>query len=101
MAQLRLSDQVVEFSRIYKEVREQVGADAEIYEHPWSGVNNTQIQLFDSARIVDLLQALAGVYPPFSSLLSRFLDKWALEGEGLDTLSHIEQLVQDRSIYLP
>ena len=48
---------MVEFSRIYKEVREQVGADAEIYEHPWSGVNNTQIQLFDSARIVDLLQA--------------------------------------------
>ena len=25
-------------------------------EHPWSGVNNTQIELFDSARIVDLLQ---------------------------------------------
>ncbi|MGP0745453.1 cell division protein FtsK, partial [Escherichia coli] len=50
VTQLRLRDQIVEFSRIYKEVREQVGANAEIYEHPWSGVNNTQSQLFDSAR---------------------------------------------------
>ena len=100
VAQLRLSDQVVEFSRIYKEVREQVGADAEIYEHPWSGVNNTQIQLFDSARIVDLLQAWQASILHFHHHYQGFLDKWALEGEGLDTLSHIEQLVQDQK-HLP
>ena len=100
VAQLRLSDQVVEFSRIYKEVREQVGADAEIYEHPWSGVNNTQIQLFDSARIVDLLQAWQASILHFYHHYQGFLDKWALEGEGLDTLSHIEQLVQDQK-HLP
>ncbi|EPT8337745.1 DUF4011 domain-containing protein [Enterobacter kobei] len=97
VTQLRLRDQIVEFSRIYKEVREQVGANAEIYEHPWSGVNNTQIQLFDSARIVDLLQTWQTSIIDFQHSYQEYVDKWALEGESLNTLQYIEQLVEDQS----
>lgn len=100
VTQLRLSDQVVEFSRIYKEVREQVGANAEIYEHPWSGVNNTQIQLFDSARIVDLLQVWQASIIDFNYIYQKYIDRWALGGESLNTLQHIEQLVEDQA-HLP
>lgn len=53
---LRLRDQVKAFSGIYREVRKQVGDSAEIYNHPWSGVTNTEIQIFDSDSIVDLLK---------------------------------------------
>ncbi|MGL5845821.1 MAG: DUF4011 domain-containing anti-phage protein Hhe [Aeromonas veronii] len=100
VTRLRLSEQVVEFSRIYKEVREQVGSDAEIYDHPWSGVNNTKIQLFDRDRIVELLQAWQTSISEFNDDYQGYLDKWSLKDENLDTIQHIEQLIEDQA-HLP
>lgn len=95
ITQLRLSDQVVEFGRIYKEVREQIGAVAEIYEHPWSGVNNTQIQLFDSDRIVDALHSWTNSIHGFQNAFRTFWHDWALVDDAPDLLVHIEAMIHD------
>lgn len=60
-------------------------------------MNNTQIQLFDSARIVDLLQTWQTSIIDFQHSYQEYVDKWALEGESLNTLQYIEQLVEDQS----
>ena len=52
---LKLIDQVSEFQEIYRAMLEQVGQDASLHDHPWSGVENIAIQLFDSEQIVSVL----------------------------------------------
>ena len=95
VAQLRLRDQIVAFSRIYKEVREQVGDQAEIYDHPWGGVTNTQIQLFDSQRIVDLLQQWQTGLCDFQGGWLQFLRSWELDGQAVQSLTEIDQFFHD------
>ncbi len=53
---LKLVDQVSEFQKIYRAMIEQVGQDARLHDHPWSGVESTAIQLFDSGQIVSVLK---------------------------------------------
>jgi len=53
---LKLVDQVSEFQKIYRAMTEQVGQDANLHDHPWSGVESTAIQLFDSGQIVSVLK---------------------------------------------
>lgn len=53
---LRLVDQVSEFQKIYRAMIEQVGQVASLHDHPWSGVESTAIQLFDSGQIVSVLK---------------------------------------------
>jgi len=55
VARFKLADQVKEFQKIYRAMVEQVGQDASLHHHPWSGVENTSIQLFDSEQIVSVL----------------------------------------------
>jgi very-short-patch-repair endonuclease len=95
VSQLRLADQVKAFSQIYHEIRKQIGADCEIYAHPWSGVNNTGIQLFDSQRIVDSLLSWQMALQEFQDVLRVTLDEWRVDAEALRTLPQIESLMQD------
>ncbi|MFV7761717.1 DUF4011 domain-containing anti-phage protein Hhe [Shewanella algae] len=95
--QLRLQDQITTFQQIYIEIREQLGTDVEIYDHPWSGVTNTDIQIFDSERIVGLLEQWQSSLNQFSGEFSRLLDDWNIEQSGMDSLSLIEDAVSDLS----
>lgn len=52
---LKLVDQVDAFQKIYRAMLEQLGADQNLTDHPWSGVENTEIQLFDAESVVNEL----------------------------------------------
>lgn len=95
--QLRLQDQIAAFQQIYLEIREQLGADVEIYAHPWSGVTNTDIQIFDSDRIVVLLEQWQQSLEIFSGEFKHFIDDWRLDSSEADSLSHIDEVVSDLS----
>ncbi|MGL5339209.1 MAG: DUF4011 domain-containing anti-phage protein Hhe [Aeromonas veronii] len=77
-AQFRLHDQIVAFAQIYEEVREQVGESSEIYDHPWSGVCNTGIQLFDSPRIVEALKQWQAGLQNYHEHYLRFSERWSM-----------------------
>ncbi len=53
---LELVDRVNEFQKIFVAMLEQVGLDANLYDHPWSGVENTNIQMFESQQIVSVVE---------------------------------------------
>ena len=54
-AQRRNKDQVDAYCNIYQAVAKQLGADTQLQEHPWYGVRNTDLQIFDLGRVRDLL----------------------------------------------
>lgn len=92
---LRLRDQIKAFAGVYAEVSQQVGDDAAIYDHPWSGVTNTRIQLFDSERMVQLLSDWQQALGVLSQAMEEMRSGWRLQAEELHSLSHLASLNQD------
>ncbi|MFK3976465.1 DUF4011 domain-containing anti-phage protein Hhe [Shewanella vesiculosa] len=52
----RISDSLHRYIDIYDQVKLQLGLEAELSEHPWFGVYNTSIQIFECDEICDLLK---------------------------------------------
>lgn len=95
ITQLRLKDQVNSFVEVVSEFRAQVGEHAQLSDHPWYGVNNLEIQLFDSNGIVADLAQWQAALTAWQHCLGNFLEKYALSKERLDTLTLQQQLVDD------
>ena len=53
----RTADSLQRYALVFEQVKEQLGSDADISAHPWFGVYNTDIQIFESDAICDLLSA--------------------------------------------
>ena len=56
-AQRRNEDQVQAYRKVYRAVAQQLGADADLQDHPWYGVRNGDLQIFDLDRVKELLGA--------------------------------------------
>ncbi|MCU7926725.1 MAG: DUF4011 domain-containing protein [Candidatus Thiodiazotropha sp. (ex Dulcina madagascariensis)] len=54
-AQRRNVDQVQAYRKVYQAVVQQLGADAALQNHPWYGVRNGDLQIFDLDRVKELL----------------------------------------------
>lgn len=94
VAQLRLRDQLKEFKDVVVEFRQQVGDHAELWEHPWYGVNNVDIQLFDSDRIVSILNEWNVALISWQQTLSVFLHQYSIVTDNHDEMSWQTQLVE-------
>jgi len=94
VAQLQLRDQIKEFKNTVLEFRQQVGEMAELWEHPWYGVNNVDIQLFDSERIVSILKEWNDALMSWKQGISDFLHKYMTSTAERDVLSWQSQLIE-------
>ncbi|HHG1541853.1 TPA: DUF4011 domain-containing anti-phage protein Hhe [Klebsiella pneumoniae] len=94
VAQLRLRDQIKEFKDVVVEFRQQVGEQAELWEHPWYGINNVDIQLFDSDRIVSILNEWNVALISWQQALSGFLNQYSIVTANHDEMSWQTQLVE-------
>ncbi|MEW8051420.1 MAG: DUF4011 domain-containing anti-phage protein Hhe [Candidatus Thiodiazotropha sp.] len=56
-AQRRNEDEVQAYRKVYKAVAQQLGADAALQDHPWYGVRNGDLQIFDLDRVKESLGA--------------------------------------------
>ncbi|WP_435235282.1 DUF4011 domain-containing anti-phage protein Hhe [Psychromonas sp. PT13] len=52
----RTTDELKRYSDVFEEVKTQLGIAAELSDHPWFGVYNTTIQLYDSEDVCKLLE---------------------------------------------
>ncbi len=57
LASRRMTDELKKYADVYEEVRKQLGSKADLKAHPWFGVYNKSIQLFDCDEVSDLLSA--------------------------------------------
>jgi len=94
VAQLRLRDQINEFKDVVAEFRQQVGEQAELWEHPWYGINNVDIQFFDSDRIVSILDVWNVALISWQQALSDFLNQFSIVTANHDEMSWQTQLVE-------
>lgn len=94
VTQFRLRDQIKEFKDVVVTFRQQVGEEAELWEHPWYGINNTDIQIFDSERIISILTVWNNSLISWQQTLSDFLYKYTAAAVVHDKLSWQTQLVQ-------
>lgn len=53
--QRRNQDQVQAYRKVYQAVAQQLGADVALQDHPWYGVRNGDLQIFDLDRVKELL----------------------------------------------
>ena len=87
--------QVEEFQRVYKLMEDQLGKDLPITAHPWSGVENTEIQIFDAATIA---HALSEWQSSLSDLHDQIITTSVLLGcapEEINTLEECQLLADD------
>ena len=57
VAQRRNEDQVQAYRKVYQAVAQQLGSDAALQDHPWYGVRNGDLQIFDLDRVMESLGA--------------------------------------------
>ncbi|MGM0542868.1 MAG: DUF4011 domain-containing anti-phage protein Hhe [Pseudomonadota bacterium] len=94
---LKLGDQISEFQKIYREMRQQVGDDANLYEHPWSGVENTNIQFFDSEEVVGVLRKWQEALDRLQSSNRDIIERLKFDEVELARLERCESLARDLS----
>jgi very-short-patch-repair endonuclease len=56
-AQRRNKDQVQAYRKVYQAVAQQLGADVALQDHPWFGIRNGDLQIFDLDRVKESLGA--------------------------------------------
>lgn len=47
----RNEDQIEAFGKVYQAISQQLGVNASLREHPWNGVRNSDLQIFDLERV--------------------------------------------------
>lgn len=91
---LKLTEQISEFKNIVVAFRQQVGEQAELWEHPWFGVNNVDIPLFDSARIVSSLHEWNVALLAWQQALTDFLHDYAITPTEQDDIRWQTQFIE-------
>lgn len=92
---LKLGDQVSEFQKIYRAMIEQVGQDASLHDHPWSGIESTAIQLFDSEHIVSILKGWQQSLELLREQNQKIVQALKLDNSSLSDLGGCESLALD------
>lgn len=95
VVQLKLADQVKEFQKIYRAMIDQVGQGASLNDHPWSGVENTAIQLFDSEQIVSVLNRWQHSLERLEAHNQRIARAFGFEALNLALVDRCESLALD------
>ncbi len=94
--QKRARDQVVAFGDVYRAIAGQLKGDASVNSHPWFGVRNSSLQIFDLERVRGTLEQWQA---SLTELMKIYLDigKWLKndESETSWTLTFVDKLLID------
>jgi very-short-patch-repair endonuclease len=94
----KTTDELKRYADVFEEVKRQLGAEAELSDHPWFGVYNKAIQLFDCD---DICKALSGWNESFDSLEQSTISlNKQLNGSIAIDITSLKLLLEDRK-HLP
>ena len=94
--QRRMEDMLKTFCQVYQGIIEQLDGDSDLQQHPWHGVRNIELQIFDQERVQSALE-------DWQHSLQRLNDERSRLAEGLvcrqdeiaDTLSGLILFLED------
>ena len=92
---LELENKIKDFQDIYREMLEQLGSSNDLYDHPWSGVENTNIQLFDCDRVVGVLKGWQAALDQLVELGSSTARNMGFDSSALHYIEHFRALALD------
>lgn len=95
LKRLELVDRVNEFQKIFSAMAEQVGQDANLHDHPWSGVENTNIQMFESQQIVSVVEEWQRSLEQLQARTLELAEDIQVDASLLSTLEDCEALALD------
>jgi len=95
LKRLELVDRVSEFQKIFSAMAEQVGQDANLHDHPWSGVENTNIQMFESQQIVSVVEEWQRSLEQLQARTLGLAEDIQIDASLLSTLEDCEALALD------
>lgn len=79
--QRRCEDQVRAFARVHEAAAEQLEGEASLQEHPWFGVRNTDLQIFDSREVKKYLEEWQESLTGLQLAAEEFVRAFSLEGD--------------------
>lgn len=56
VSQRRIRDEIVEYSDVYRAVVSQLKDNTDLKNHPWYGVRNSELQIFDIEKVANILE---------------------------------------------
>lgn len=91
----RTTDDLKKYADVFEEVTKQLGSEAKLSDHPWFGVYNKSIQLFDCDDICKILTCLNKAI----NLLVQSIQplKIQLDGANISCISKLNQVLADHN----
>ncbi|TNC81305.1 MAG: AAA family ATPase [Oleiphilus sp.] len=90
--QKKILDDIRLYKDVYEQVRKQIDSDIDLSFHPWFGVNNTSIQLFDSDAVCRLLQDWQDELEQISNVAGEFSELLSPESDQFDQLANLKKV---------
>ncbi|NQZ10630.1 MAG: DUF4011 domain-containing protein, partial [Algicola sp.] len=87
-------DELGRYADVFTQISEQVGHDAPLNQHPWFGVYNQSIELFDCDGICEVLAAWQSTLVCLKSRLDDIC-QYLSGAETLNSLEHVAQILSD------
>lgn len=95
ITQRRSKDLVVAFTNVYKAIEAQLDCGT-LHQHPWYGVQNSKLQIFDSDRVMMALTSWQNSLANLNFLESYLAEVLGCEPSAVpDSLADLEQLTLD------
>lgn len=88
----RIIDDLKRYSLAFEEIRRQVGLESTIDSHPWFGVYDESIQMFDSDEVSCLLKIWQDELKALSNKIEDFNASYELE---IEKIEEIRELIND------
>lgn len=97
-AQRRNEDQVEAYRKVYQSVAGQLAADAALQDHPWYGVRNGDLQIFDLDRVKVALGAWQSALSTLQQVRDALAHTLNWDGAGVaETLSELQTILKELS----
>lgn len=93
---VRTTDELKRYADVYTEVKMQLGSNAELSDHPWFGVYNKSIQLFDCEDVCALLIEAKDKLTALSSVSILLSEQ--LGGDALADIASLKKIFNDEEI---
>lgn len=89
----RTTDELKKYADVFDEVKKQFGSEAELSDHPWFGVYNKSIQLFDCDDVCNLLVAWNSSIAELEQSVKPFNEQ--LNSDVVNDISSLKQVLAD------
>ena len=97
--QKQLMDDIDIYGQAYLKVSEQFENGTKLQSHPWAGVNNLDLQIFDSRQVCVMLTNWNACLKDLQDSLFSFCEYFDIDKSSIDLINDVKNLLLDLSAF--